>query len=185
MTWMRLGSSWNFFASLAQAGHLLSHDHPPPRVPPHRVNWTRGRVPSIPSRQHHQALLYREEDSPQRAPRPPQRRRSMQQVSRLSPPCCPLSGAAKPLLVAFEYISGSCLLSASLLSSNALAPMTRLLDFQYWTLPLHVSIYIQNVRKICKFSIIDFWGPRSTLLYHMEKYFCRTGSQYNEGQCMR
>ena len=130
---MRLGSSWNFFASLAQAGHLLSHDPPPPRVPPHRVNWTRGRVPSIPSRQHHQAPLYREEDSPQWAPRPPQRRRSMQQVSRLSPPCCrPLSGAAKPLLLAFEYISGSCLLSASLLSSNALAPMLRLLDFQYW-----------------------------------------------------
>ena len=143
MTWMRLGSSWNFFASLAQAGHLLSHDHPPPRVPPHRVNWTRGRVPSIPSRQHHQALLYREEDSPQRAPRPPQRRRSMQQVSRLSPPCCPLSGAAKPLLVAFEFISGSCLLSASLLSSNALAPMTGLLDFQYWD-PSSSCLYIHT-----------------------------------------
>ena len=143
MTWMRLGSSWNFFASLAQAGHLLSHDHPPPRVPPHRVNWTRGRVPSIPSRQHHQALLYREEDSPQRAPRPPQRRRSMQQVSRLSPPCCPLSGAAKPLLVALEYISGSCLLSASLLSSNALAPMLCLLDFQYWD-PSSSCLYIHT-----------------------------------------
>lgn len=131
MTWMGLGSKWNFFASLAQAGHLLSHDHPPPRVPPHRVNWTGGRVPSIPSRQDHQALLYREEEFPQRAPRPPKRRRSMQQVFRLSPPCCPLSGAAKPLLVAFEYISGSCLLSASLLSSNTLAPMLCLLDFQY------------------------------------------------------
>ena len=127
-TWMRLGSSWNFFASLAQAGHLLSHDHPPPRVPPHRVNWTRGRVPSIPSRQHHQALLYREEDTPQWAPRPPKRCRSLQQVS----PCCPPSAAAKCLPVAFEYLLGSCLLSASLLSSNALAPMLFLLDFQYW-----------------------------------------------------
>ena len=167
MTWMRLGSSWNFFASLAQAGHLLSHDPPPPRVPPHRVNWTRGTVPSVPSRQHHQALLYREADSPQGAPRPPQRRRSMQQVSRLSPPCCPLSGAAKPLLVVFIGFLPPCC-----------CPMPWLQCSACWisnigSLPLHVSVYIQNVHRLCKFSRIDFWGPRSTLLYHLEKYFCR------------
>ena len=60
------------FASSGQDARLLSphHGRPPPRVPDHRVEWTRGRSPSIPSQK---APPY-----PQWAPRPPQRRRSQQ-----------------------------------------------------------------------------------------------------------
>ena len=71
MGWRLIPSSCNFLASddVQAALSLLTPHHdrlPPPRVPDHRVEWTRGRSPSIPS----------QPQVPQWAPRPPQRRTS-------------------------------------------------------------------------------------------------------------
>ena len=71
MGWRLIPSSCNFLASddVQAALSLLTPHHdrlPPPRVPDHRVEWTRGRSPSIPS----------QPQAPQWAPRPPQRRTS-------------------------------------------------------------------------------------------------------------